>query len=979
MNAKTWAKGSAMGHGRRRREAERDSLKAYRIEVAMSPDLRDAAGEALKDDILDLGIESVRSVRTAQVYRLEGDLSRADVERIASDLLADGVSQRYSIGGSAFAEGGEQFHAVEVAYNPGVMDPVAISVLKAIADLGISGVDRASTAQRYCIEGALSEEALATITNRLLVNRVIQHLATDVERTSLPSATYRLEIRRIPITDASPEELEELSDSGQLFLDRREMAAIQDYFRGLGREPTDVELETLAQTWSEHCVHKTMRGRVDYGGHLIDGLLQSTIVRATKELAKDWCISVFEDNAGIIAFDDEYNICFKVETHNHPSALEPYGGAGTGIGGVLRDPMGTGLGAKPILSTDVFCFAPPDTPYDALPDGVLHPKRIMKGVVAGVRDYGNRMGVPTVNGAVLFDEGYLSNPVIYCGNVGLIPRNRCEKRVSPGDMIVLVGGRTGRDGIHGATFSSGELTPESEVVSAGAVQIGNPIVEKKLLDALLEAREKELYRCITDCGGGGLSSAVGEMGQDVGVLVDLEKVPLKYEGLRYDEIWISEAQERMILAVPPDKVEECLQAFADEDVEATVIGTFTGDGQLRLHYDGTPVGDLSMEFLHRGYPRSEKAAEWTPPTFGEPEFGDPGELGDWLLSLLGSWNIASKEWVVRQYDHEVQGGSVLKPLVGALSDGPGDAAVWRPRLDSYRGIAVANGINAQYGKIDPYWMAASVIDEALRQIVAVGASLDHVALLDNFSWGDPDDPQQLAGLVRACQGCYDIAKVFGTPFISGKDSLNNCYLVDGNLVSIPPTLLVSALAVVDDVRACISMDLKEPGDYLYIVGLTYEELGGSQYYCRRGLIGNRVPRVDAHASRRAMSALSRACRSGLVRSCHDCSEGGLGVAAAEMAFAGNRGLEIDLARVSTGEQISRNDYLLFSESNSRFLVEVHPDRAEEFEAVLGDVRHARIGVVCEEGRFVARGLGGENVMDLEIAAMREAWQAPLRW
>jgi len=949
-----------------------------KVEIGNQSQYKDAFSKSITKGIYDLGIEGVSHVNTFEIFYLLGNISKEEIELICQNLLVDQITQFYTINQPLEQErdGGWE---VEITYNPGVMDPVEESTLKGIRDLDIHTVSRVKTAMKYHIYGQFTAIEKDTIIEKILANKLIQHVVQPGEKIFAESADYKFQLIEVDMLDADDEKLVSISQDGQLFLNLEEMKTIQAHFQKLGRKPTDVELEMLAQTWSEHCVHKTFRGLIDYNGEIIDNLLKSTIMRVTRELDKTWCLSVFKDNAGVISFNENFDVCFKVETHNHPSALEPYGGANTGIGGVIRDPLGTGLGAKPIANTDVFCFAPPDTPYDALPDGVLHPKRIMKGVVAGVRDYGNRMGVPTVNGAVLFDEGYLSNPVIYCGNVGLIPRNRCEKRVSPGDMIVLVGGRTGRDGIHGATFSSGELTPESEVVSAGAVQIGNPIVEKKLLDALLEAREKELYRCINDCGGGGLSSAVGEMGQDVGVLVDLEKVPLKYEGLRYDEIWISEAQERMILAVPPDKVEECLQAFADEDVEATVIGTFTGDGQLRLHYDGTPVGDLSMEFLHRGYPRSEKAAEWTPPTFGEPEFGDPGELGDWLLSLLGSWNIASKEWVVRQYDHEVQGGSVLKPLVGALSDGPGDAAVWRPRLDSYRGIAVANGINAQYGKIDPYWMAASVIDEALRQIVAVGASLDHVALLDNFSWGDPDDPQQLAGLVRACQGCYDIAKVFGTPFISGKDSLNNCYLVDGNLVSIPPTLLVSALAVVDDVRACISMDLKEPGDYLYIVGLTYEELGGSQYYCRRGLIGNRVPRVDAHASRRAMSALARACRSGLVRSCHDCSEGGLGVAAAEMAFAGNRGLEIDLARVSTGEQISRNDYLLFSESNSRFLVEVHPDRAEEFEAVLGDVRHARIGVVCEEGRFVARGLGGENVMDLEIAAMREAWQAPLRW
>src|SRR5436309_2431094 len=395
------------------------------------------------------------------------------------------------------------------------------------------------------------------------------------------------------------------------------MKAIQQHFRDLGRDPTDVELETLAQTWSEHCSHKTLKGRINCGDRVYDNLLKETIFAATQQVRRrlgpdDWCVSVFEDNAGVVRFDDRHHVCFKVETHNHPSAIEPYGGANTGLGGVIRDPMGTGLGARPVCNTDVFCFAPPDTPPEALPPGVLHPRKVMNGVVAGVRDYGNRMGIPTVNGAVLFDERYLGNPLVYCGTIGLIPVDRCQKAAVAGDLIVTLGGRTGRDGIHGATFSSLELTAESERVSGGAVQIGNAITEKKMIDVLLEARDRGLYHAITDCGAGGFSSAIGEMGEKLGAAVQLDKAPLKYEGLSYTEIWISEAQERMVLAVPPANWQALEALCASESVEATVLGTFEPTGRLRLSYQGEQVADLDMHFLHDGRPPVVRQATWKP-------------------------------------------------------------------------------------------------------------------------------------------------------------------------------------------------------------------------------------------------------------------------------------------------------------------------------------------------------------------------------
>ncbi len=791
-------------------------------------------------------------------------------------------------------------------------------------------------------------------------------------------------VQQIELIDADDSRLMEISREGVLSLNLAEMQAIQDYFRRLGRNPTDVELETLAQTWSEHCVHKTFRGVIEYceGEHseLIDNLLKHTVMRVTNELSKPWCVSVFKDNAGIIEFDENYNLTFKVETHNHPSALEPYGGAGTGIGGVIRDTLGAGLGAKPILNTDVFCFGMPDMPYDEVPRGSLHPKRIFKGVVAGVRDYGNRMGIPTANGAILFDKRYTANPLVYCGNLGLIPIDRCEKHVCPGDKIVVVGGKTGRDGIHGATFSSLELDETSQDLGS-AVQIGNPIVEKKVTDALMQARDRQLYRNITDCGAGGLSSAVGEMGEPVGARVHLKTVPLKYEGLAPWEIWLSEAQERMVLAVPSENLDELLHIFADEDVEATIIGEFTDTHKLQVYDEDQLLAELDMEFLHEGVPRITRKAVWSPPEHVEPDIPYPEDLGPALLDILRAPNVASKEWVIRQYDHEVQGASVLKPLQGIENDGPGDACIVTPVLGSHRGVIISNGLNPKYSDIDPYWMAASAIDEALRNVIAVGGNLERTALLDNFSWGNPDKPDRLGGFVRAAKACYDIARIYGTPFISGKDSLNNEYRdsVTGEQMAIPGTLLISAICVMEDVAHAVSMDAKHTGNWIYVLGNTHDELGGSHYYALHGFIGNRVPQVRAEEGKRTMQSLSTAISEGLVRACHDCSEGGIGVAAAEMAFAGGLGIEISLVDVPCADDMERNDRLLFSESNSRFLVEVTPEDRARFESLMRDVPCGCIGRVTEQPQLVVRGMDAEVVLSLPIARCKAAWQETFDW
>jgi len=948
----------------------------WQIDVALKPERMDPEGHAVKHQIDEIGVTGVDRVRHVRAFVIECELDRDQVESIATQLLADPVIDRYAVNGPVIDEDDGGLQVVQVVRKPGVMDPVEASTLKGIADMGLTAT-AVRTARKYYLFGALSAEDARFIGEKVLANDIIESIVVGTSPIDIPHGS-RTPFQKtvVPLLEADEAEMERISREGVLSLNRHEMKVIQDYFRKLGRNPTDIELETLAQTWSEHCVHKTFRGVINYNGEIIDNLLKQTVMKATRDLNLPWCLSVFKDNAGVIAFDDDWGVAFKVETHNHPSALEPYGGAGTGIGGVIRDPMGTGMGAKPILNTDVFCFGPPDLPADEVPKGVLHPRRIMRGVVSGVRDYGNRMGIPTANGAVFFDKRYTGNCLVYCGDVAMIPSHLTEKAARPGDLIVVLGGRTGRDGIHGATFSSVELHEET---SSSHVQIGDAITEKKVLDVLMVARDRGLYTCVTDCGAGGLSSAVGEMGAELGAEVDLEKIPLKYQGLTYWEIWISEAQERMVIAVSPEHEAEVHALCASENVESTTIGCFTDTGRLVLRYDGVEVGDLEMDFLHDGVPRLERRAEWTDPVLTEPSLPEQDNYGADLKAILGSWNVCSKEWIIRQYDHEVQAGSTLKPLVGVDNDGPGDACICSPILGSNRGIIVSNGMNPKYGLIDPYHMAASAIDEAIRNIIAVGGSLDRVALLDNFSWGNPDKPDRLGGLVRAARACYDVAVAYGTPFISGKDSLNNEYQVDGGTIAIPPSLLISAIAVMPDVTRAVSMDAKKAGNLVYLVGQTRHELGGSHYYDIREELGRNVPQVDTALGLKIFGALSGATDTGLVRSCHDCSEGGLAVAASEMAFAGGLGMSLHLADVPCTADAASDTVLLFSESNSRFVVEVEPDKAGAFEAAMAGVPCGRIGTVTDDGAFRVVGLGGGTVVDEPLADLKEAWQAPLRW
>lgn len=938
-------------------------------------------------DIAALGIRGVQRVERSSLYFVAGTVSDSDTESLCSALLVDPIVQSARWGdATAPVAAPRGASRIEVGLLPGVTDTVADNVLARARMLGITGISAVSTGESYLVWGDMAESDLRAIAERLLHNTVIQYynLGQLEPHIGAPLRQSGQRCETVPVRALDDVALLTLSRERLLSLDLAEMHAVQAYFIGEQREPTDVELESLAQTWSEHCVHKTFRARVTYRETTsagttveeIDSLIKTYLQAATREIDAPFVRSAFVDNAGIIAFGD-HELSFKVETHNHPSALEPFGGANTGVGGVVRDIMG--VSARPIANTDVLCFGPLDADAAELANGVLHPRRIYNGVVHGVEDYGNKMGIPTVNGAIYFHPGYTANPLVYCGCAGIAPTGAHPRGARPGDLVVVLGGRTGRDGLHGATFSSIELTDETGVTSGGAVQIGNPIAEKMTLDALLVARDERLYTAITDCGAGGLSSAVSEMGEETGVSVQLDRVPLKYQGLAPWEIWLSEAQERMVIAVPPENEDRVHEICAAHSVEMTVIGSFTGDGRLHLRYGDQSVADLSMDFMHRGIPRRHLEGQWNAPALPDP--GTDGlaghALAECLLAMLREPNVRSKEDVIRRYDHEVQGGTVVKPLVGTRAHGPGDAAVIRPldTADRWSGFALGAAFNPAYGDLDPYAMAVSAIDEAVRNIVCVGADPDRTAILDNFCWGNPNYPDRLGSLVRALKGCYDGALAYRTPFISGKDSLNNEYMdtVTGRQVSIPPSLLISSIGLLDDVRQACTADLKAAGNVLYLLGVTSPELGGSLYAAQGHARGFAPPGAAADGPAIAR-ALHGAIAGGLVASCHDCSEGGLAVAVAEMAMSGESGAELELDEVPVAAGVIRtDDWVLFSESNGRYLVEVREADREGFEARFSGLPCARIGRVTDTRALSVRG-GADTLFTLSLSAIEHAWR-----
>ncbi|MCH8843205.1 MAG: phosphoribosylformylglycinamidine synthase [SAR324 cluster bacterium] len=1004
----------------------------HRIEIVTAPRHTDPRGEWVRHHAQMFSGLKLAAVRTCDVYAFDseaiaagrgrsghdGKLEAETLHDLGGELFADPILHEVYADGGALERIGFDWY-VEVGFLPGVTDNLGRTAKESLQyRLGSGWAEghQVHSATGYFLTGDLEPEDVARLAREWLANELIQSTLIMAKGEvagcrdklfRLPRMELTAPVRVETVTLGDRAAMEAISESRLLALNDEEMAAIQSYYArdavrrarsaaGLGPDPTDVELEVLAQTWSEHCKHKIFNAEIEYtdeqGRTEIIRSLFDTYIRGTTDRVReahgerDWCLSVFVDNAGVVKFDDDWSFVFKVETHNSPSALDPYGGALTGIVGVNRDPFGTGRGAELLFNTDVFCFASPfhEAP---LPPRLLHPRRIYEGVRLGVEHGGNKSGIPTINGSLTFHERFLGQPLVFCGTGGIMPaslggRPSHEKWVSPGHRVVMVGGRVGKDGIHGATFSSRELDERSPV---SAVQIGDPITQKKMFDFLIVARDRALYTAITDNGAGGLSSSVGEMATFCGgAEIHLDRAPLKYPGLQPWEIFISESQERMTLAVSPDHIPELLELARAMDVEATDLGQFTDSGYLRAWHDGRVVLLLDMDFLHHGVPTMRIKARWQPPIPHEPNSPATEDAGAVLIALLGRLNICSKESVVRRYDHEVQGASVVKPLVGVADDGPSDAAVIRPVLESNRGLAVAHGICPRYSDFDTHAMAGCAVDEAVRSLVAVGADPEQIAGLDNFCWCDPlpsptnpDAEFKAAQLVRAAQALAEVCEAYGVPLISGKDSMKNDYVWEGRRLSILPTLLFSAVGIVEDVRRCVTMDVKAPGDGVYLIGDTRREMGGSEYHAHLGVSAGDVPRVLAHQARHWYRALAGAIRNGWVRSAHDCSDGGLAVALAESAFAGGFGMDLRLGELAREEGLS-SDELLFSETPSRLVVTVASQHIDDFEAHLDGLPCHCLGHVSESARLRITGDSGETWLEVSLADLKAAWQETLR-
>ncbi len=984
----------------------------YRIEVFHRTS--DPRCEVVRKKLAGLGFP-VRAVHISDNYLINADID--DNRALAvSRLLIQPVIQDCLINRPYTPEGFD--HAVEIGFLPGVTDNIAHTVRESIEDLLKIHLDiekSVFTTITYFFSGGLSksqvEQISAELYNPLIQRSKILSSSEYVRKAGMGIELPVVSIHERPDADevdlgVPDDELMKIARDGiqerggprrgPLALDMASMHAIRHYFaESEKRNPTDVELESIAQTWSEHCKHTIFAAQID--DDVPEGIFRSYIREATirirRELGdKDFCVSVFEDNSGGIEFDENYIISDKVETHNSPSALDPFGGAITGIVGVNRDTIGFGMGSRPVANRYGFCFA---DPFDTRPlykskdpsSRMLSPRRILEGVVHGVNAGGNTSGIPTPQGFVYFDERYKGKPLVFVGTVGLIPKfvngkPSCEKRAMSGDNIIMIGGRVGRDGIHGATFSSEALSSGSP---ATAVQIGDPITQKKLSDAIVkEARDRGLYHSITDNGAGGLSCSVAEMARECGGFeVDLDRVPLKYPGLAPWQIWVSESQERMTAAVPDDRLEEFISLMERRGVEATVIGKFRDGKRGIVRFGGKVIFDLDMGFLHDGLPRKKLKTSYTKEKHPYPVFLDPEEMSDIFRDMAGRLNTASFEFISTQYDHLVQGNSVIKPLQGKGGVN-GNATVIRPVLDSYRGVVLSQGLYPSYSDIDTYRMAACSIDTAVRNAISAGGRLDKLAILDNFCWCDSSNPERLGQLREAARACRDYAIAYRTPFISGKDSMFNDFRgYDENfreeMISIPPTLLVSSIGVVDDIRKCQTIDFKFPGDLVYVIGVTREEMGGSEYLAYRGetisgrrYIGDAAPSVPAEGFVAAYRALETVIDRGLVASCLSVERGGLGVALAKSAMAGMLGLSANLAAVQS--ETDRNDSILYSESQGRVLVSVNPSKKKEFEKVFAGVPVGLIGAVTESSIIEIIGLKGKTIVRTSIDELMKVYK-----
>lgn len=909
----------------------------------------------------------IQEIRTQDLFFLHKPLSTSELEKIEK-LLIDPLLH-------VMEPVKEWDYAVTILFKRGVTDNLGHTAKLAIEDLLHSSFrlgESVQSGKRYYMKG-VDKKDCEQIVEQILFNPLIQDSYFHEKDLALSFPPFTPGDVQVRTYDLSKENLTDLSQKLHLALNLNEMEAIRSYFEeervkeerkrvGLGIWPTDIELQTLAQTWSEHCYHKVFKAKIHYEGRTIDSLFKSYIRKVTEELNSDFLISVFDDNAGIVRFHSSFDIAYKIETHNSPSALDPYGGALTGILGVDRDILGTGLGAEPLAHIYGYCFADPAT--KTVPKGILHPKQIRQGVHEGVIDGGNQCGIPLMRGFEVFHPSFLGKPLVFCGTVGKIRRKIGQrdswiKEVRVGDQIVMVGGRVGKDGLHGATFSSCAL---SESVPSTAVQIGDPITQKKMGEMLKEARDISLYRAITDNGAGGLSSSCGEMATLTGGLkIDLANVPLKYEGLSPWEIFLSESQERMTIAVSPEKSKEYHEFSKRFRVESTNIGTFTDSGKLHIVDKWRTVAYLDMDFLYEGCHQLELTAEWAPPSFPEPEIPIE-DVKKEILTLLSGRNLCSKEKKIRQYDHEVKGLSVIKPLVGERMDVPSDASVMMVDHQSFEGIVMSEAVNPFYSEIDTYHMASACVDLAVRRILATGGELGQIAGLDNFCWPNafdekmPQRSHKLAQLVRACEGLYDACKAYEVPLISGKDSMSNDSTKANPPISVLPTLLFSVIAPISHVGRSVTLDLKQPGDLIYLLGETHNELGGSEFYRNHGYVGNCVPQVDYRRNLLLYRALSECMQQGCVQSCHALGMGGIAFGLALISMAGNFGMDIEMKDS------------LFSESCGRFLLSTDKENRASFEERMRDLPVVCIGNVREDQEIHLN-----NVM-MTVDELKEAYR-----
>ncbi|UCF90143.1 MAG: phosphoribosylformylglycinamidine synthase [Desulfobacterales bacterium] len=988
-----------------------------RLEITLKDDLIDAEGEGIRQKAENyFGIHLAR-VRTIQIITIDADLSVEQLEAVQREIFTNPVTQI-----SSFDPLSIKFDwTIWVGYRPGVRDNPGSTAVEAMEDvLGVKfGPDEAVyTSKRYCIEGqGVGADDLAKLAGELLANDVIQQWKIVAARDWDPAVGIGYIIPKVKLDHTptvttipvdSDRSLQRVSDERYLALNPNDIPTIRAYFLdpqvrnaraqvGLS-DPTDVELEYISQARSDHCNHNTFRGLFRYreveSGHfeVVDDLFKTCIETPTLALKarKPWVISVLWDNAGAGRFDQDHYYVITGETHNSPSNMEAYGGAITGIVGVYRDPLGTGKGSRLVMGSYGYCVGPRDYAGELKPH--LHPRRLLDGVIEGVRDGGNKSGIPTTFGQVFFHPAYLGKCLVFVTAVGIMPAQvkgepAEQKHTSPGDLVIMCGGRVGKDGIHGVTAASETF---SEHTPAGHVQIGDPYTQKKMHDFLLEARDEGLIRFITDNGGGGLSSSVGESARfSNGCAIQLEKVPLKYEGLDQWEIWVSESQERMTVAVHPEDQALFFELSQKHAVESTVIGRYTDSGRLHITYNDQTCAYIDLDLLQSRFPQWEFEAHWLSPEgrgLCEPVLQAPDDYGRLLKDLLARPNICSSEWIIRQYDHEVQGSSVIKPLIGAERDVNSDAAVIRPVLHSPRGLAFAQALLPSYSAIDAYHMTSCTIDEALRRLVAVGADLEHIGGVDNFCWpniqyhpaDNPDGKFKAAQLVRACWALRDTCQAYEIPLLSGKDSM----YVDGHLpgrygerhkVSALATLQFSAISAIGDTTRCVTMDAKIPGDLVYVLGATRNELGGSEYYAHLGYVGLNVPQVRPEQFRTVYRALSQAIEQGCVASAHGIYRGGLGVHLAMVAMGGNLGMHIELGRVPV-DGVDRNDRLLFSESAGRFIVTIDPAKQSIFEDILQGTNYACIGTVTAAPAVVISGLNHQTLIAVDAGELKRAWK-----